>query len=549
MELLNKFLKKSDFESYEDFQANFRLDIPEDFDFARDVVDFWAENEPDKLALLYCNDDEEEIFFTFSDISLISKKTAAYFKSLGIGKGDRVLLLLRRRWEYWVSVVALHRIGAVAIPASIQLTTKDLAYRINATKAKAVIAINDNFVLEQLYYMKELCNSLKTVIMVGGNSGTRKYNDFDKEMPRFEPDHSYSGLSNSDEMIIYATSATSGFPKMVSHNRTYPLGHIMTARFMQRVQNNGLHLTQSDSGWAKFGWGNIYGQWICGSAILAYDPERFHANKLMSVMEKFQPTSLCIPPTMYRFLLRDGLEKRHVESVKWFATAGEPLSGEVNKEFFDITGHYIHEGYGQSEGTPIACTFEWVDIRPASMGKPSPLYDVQIVRPDMTPCDVNENGEVVIFVHDKTPVGLLSHYTYEGETVCPYADGIYHTGDVAYRDEEGYFWYVSRNDDMIKSSGYRIGPFEIESVLNTHRAIKESAIIGLPDPMRGQIICAVVVLNDGYEGDERLTKELQEYVKKNTAPYKYPRVIQYIDEMPKTTTGKIMRRALKPNMD
>jgi len=266
-------------------------------------------------------------------------------------------------------------------------------------------------------------------------------------------------------------------------------------------------------------------------------------------MEKFQPTSLCIPPTMYRFLLRDGLEKRHVESVKWFATAGEPLSGEVNKEFFDITGHYIHEGYGQSEGTPIACTFEWVDIRPASMGKPSPLYDVQIVRPDMTPCDVNENGEVVIFVHDKTPVGLLSHYTYEGETVCPYADGIYHTGDVAYRDEEGYFWYVSRNDDMIKSSGYRIGPFEIESVLNTHRAIKESAIIGLPDPMRGQIICAVVVLNDGYEGDERLTKELQEYVKKNTAPYKYPRVIQYIDEMPKTTTGKIMRRALKPNMD
>jgi len=396
MELLNKFLKKSDFESYEDFQANFRLDIPEDFDFARDVVDFWAENEPDKLALLYCNDDEEEIFFTFSDISLISKKTAAYFKSLGIGKGDRVLLLLRRRWEYWVSVVALHRIGAVAIPASIQLTTKDLAYRINATKAKAVIAINDNFVLEQLYYMKELCNSLKTVIMVGGNSGTRKYNDFDKEMPRFEPDHSYSGLSNSDEMIIYATSATSGFPKMVSHNRTYPLGHIMTARFMQRVQNNGLHLTQSDSGWAKFGWGNIYGQWICGSAILAYDPERFHANKLMSVMEKFQPTSLCIPPTMYRFLLRDGLEKRHVESVKWFATAGEPLSGEVNKEFFDITGHYIHEGYGQSEGTPIACTFEWVDIRPASMGKPSPLYDVQIVRPDMTPCDVNENGEVVM---------------------------------------------------------------------------------------------------------------------------------------------------------
>ncbi|MBQ9991911.1 MAG: AMP-binding protein [Firmicutes bacterium] len=549
MELLNKFLKKSDFESYEDFQANFKLEIPEDFDFARDVVDFWAENEPDKLALLYCNDDEEEIFFSFSDISLLSKKTAAYFKSLGIGKGDRVLLLLRRRWEYWVSIVALHRIGAVAIPASIQLTTKDLAYRINATKTKAVIAINDNFVLEQLYYMKELCNSLKTVIMVGGNSGTRKYNDFDKEMTTFEPDHSYSGLSNSDEMIIYATSATSGFPKMVSHNRTYPLGHIMTARYMQRVQNNGLHLTQSDSGWAKFGWGNIYGQWICGSAILAYDPERFHANKLMNVMEKFQPTSLCIPPTMYRFLLRDGLEKRHVESVKWFATAGEPLSGEVNKEFHDITGHFIHEGYGQSEGTPIACTFEWVDIRPASMGKPSPLYDVQIVRPDMTPCDVNENGEVVIFVHDKTPVGLLSHYSYEGETVCPYADGIYHTGDVAYRDEEGYFWYVSRNDDMIKSSGYRIGPFEIESVLNTHRAIKESAIIGLPDPMRGQIICAVVVLNDGYEGNDRLTKELQEYVKKNTAPYKYPRVIQYIDEMPKTTTGKIMRRALKPNMD
>ena len=543
MELLSKFLKQENFKSYEDFKEHFELTVPEDFDFARDVVDFLAEHEPNKLALLYCNDEGEERRFTFSEVSNLSKKTATYFKSLGIGKGDRMLLLLRRRWEYWISAIALHRIGAVAVPASIQLTTKDLAYRVNATKAKAIIAIKDPFVMEQIYHLRELCGSLQAIITVGGKY--KKYCDYDSEIPYFLPDNSYSGLTNKDEMIIYATSATSGFPKMVSHNRTYPLGHIITARYMQRVQNNGLHLTQADSGWAKFGWGNIYGQWICGSAILAYDPERFHADRLLKIMEKYQPTSLCIPPTMYRFLLKEGLEKKHVASVKWFATAGEPLSGEVNKEFFNITGQYIHEGYGQSEGTPISCTFEWVESRPASMGKPSPLYDVAIVRPDLSLCDDNENGEVVIFTHGENPIGLLSHYTYDGQTTCPYSDGVYHTGDIAYRDSDGYYWYVSRNDDMIKSSGYRIGPFEIESVLNTHPSVKESAIIGVPDPIRGQVVCAVIVLREGYAGDDKLTKELQTYVKTNTAPYKYPRIIKYLNELPKTTSGKIIRRALK----
>ena len=544
MNLLDRFLPRVEFDSYRDFQQNFRIDVPEDFDFARDVVDAYARLDPGKRALVYANDSGEARTFSFAEISELSRQAAAYFAHLGIRSGDRVITLLRRRWEYWVVAVALHRMGAVLVPASIQLTTKDIAYRVDACSAVAVISIDSDFVLSQTTALKALCPTLRHLIVVG--SGAKGRENFSADFQKYGLFDGYSGGKNSDEMVIYFTSGTSGYPKMAIHDRTYPLGHIVTARYMQRVSDDGLHLTQADSGWAKFGWGNIYGQWIAGSAVLGYDPERFNSSNFLAVMEKYGPTSLCIPPTMYRFLMRDGLEKRHVQTVRWFATAGEALSGEVNKEFFGITGHYIHEGYGQSEGTPITASYEWLKVRPSSMGCPSPLYHVALIHPDGSLCARGETGEVVILQDGPhRPLGLLAAYYRDGVRTDPIADGVYHTGDEAYEDEDGFYWYVGRNDDMIKCSGYRIGPFEIESVLNTHPAVRESAIVGAPDPVRGQVVCAVVVLREGYEPSDELTLELQKHVKANTAPYKYPRIVRYVDALPKTTSGKIIRSAIR----
>ena len=545
MKLLDKYLGKSEFTSYEDFCENFSINIPDNFDFPREVVDFWGENEPEKLALLYCNDDGAEESFTFADISILSKKAATYFTQLGIGMGDRVLMLLRRRWEYWVCAVALHRIGAIVVPASIQLPTKDIAYRIDQSQACAVLAIDDEFVLEQIKPLTTKCPSLKTMILVGDEAPTApEFHYFNGEYANCPPMETFPLLDNDNDFLIYFTSGTSGYPKMAIHNRTYPLAHITTARFMQCVSNNGLHLTQADSGWAKFGWGNIYGQWICGAAILGYDPIRFSGTNLLNVMERYAPTSICIPPTMFRFLLHAGMETRHVASINWFSTAGEPLSGDVNTAVHDISGHFIHEGYGQSEGTPITCSFEWFPSRPSSMGKPSPLYDVAIVNQEGEEVPSGDVGEVCIRVKAGKQLGLLSAYGLMGELQCPIKDGLYHTGDLAHKDEDGYFWYDGRNDDMIKCSGYRIGPFEIESVLNTHEAVKESAVVGRSDPIRGQVVCAVITLKTGYSPSVELTKELQSYVKQNTAPYKYPRIVEYLADLPKTTSGKIIRRHL-----
>ncbi len=539
MELLSRYLERTEFESYEDFKKNFRLTVPEKFDFARDIVDEWAKIEPEKRALVYCNDDGESRTFTFSEISTLSKKAATYLKQLGIGRGDRVMTLLRRRYEYWIIAVALHRIGAVLCPASIQLRAKDIDYRLVQAEVKLLIALEDEFVCRQVEGLHTNCK-----VLFVGDAAVEGYPYFNAEYEACEMYEEPSTCENEDEMLIYFTSGTSGYPKMASHNRTYPLGHIITAKYMQCVQNNGLHLTQADSGWAKFGWGNIYGQWICGSAILGYDPIRFSPEHLMEHMRDFKPTSLCIPPTMYRFLLKNGVQKEHLASIKWFSTAGEPLSGEVNRAFYTLCGHHIHEGYGQSEGTPITCSFQWMEICPSSMGKPSPLYDVALLNKNGERCSEGEEGEVVMFV-DKGHVGLLDYYYQDGERISPIEDGIYHTGDIAYEDENGYYWYVGRNDDMIKCSGYRIGPFEIESILNTHPAVKESAIVGRPDEIRGQIVCAVIVLTPGHTPSDELTKELQDYVKKNTAPYKYPRKIEYVEALPKTTSGKIIRNALR----
>lgn len=543
MELLKNYMPQTEFSSYEEFSEKFKINVPETFDFARDIVDKWGELEPEKVALIYCDDSGFERTFTFSEISERSKRMASYFKSLGIGAGDRVITLMRRRWEYWILAVAIHRLGAVLVPASIQLTTKDISYRIDSAEAKMLIAIDDEFVKKQIEPLMDSCETLKHILLVG-DEPVEKYRDFNKEYPEFDLYDEPVNRKNNDEMVIYFTSGTSGYPKMAIHDRTYPLGHITTAKYMQRVLNNGLHLTQADSGWAKFGWGNIYGQWICGTAILGYDPIRFDAGNFLNMIQKFKPTTLCVPPTMYRLMLHHGIRAEQFKSVTWFATAGEPLSDEVNREWKEITGKDIHVGFGQSEGSPICGTFEWLEVRSGSMGRPSPLYDVRILASDGGYCDAGEEGEIVIIPAEKQ-VGLLTRYSLNREQIQPLEGGVYHTGDIAYKDTDGYFYYVCRNDDMIKSSGYRIGPYEIESVLNTHPAVKESAIVGMPDEIRGQLICGIIVLREGFEPSEQLTKELQTYVKKNTAPYKYPRVIKYFHELPKTTSGKIMRKDLK----
>ncbi len=537
--LEKNYLNRTEFLDYPDFRKNLKPIVPEAFSFAVDIVDRWAELEPDKLALLYTDDEGTAQRFSFKDISELSKRCAAYLLSLGLQKGDRVLALMRRRWEYWVIAVATNRIGVTLIPASIQLTEKDIAYRVNASKAKLVLALDDPFVREQTAQLKEKCPSLIDVIAGGSESAP-----FNAGMMAAEPVKASPRFPNADEMIIYFTSGTTGMPKMVVHNRTYPIGHIITAKYMQCVQNNGLHLTQADSGWAKFGWGNIYGQWICGSAILGYDPIRFNAKAFLDTLETHKPTSLCVPPTIYRFLLREGMEEKHVQSIKWYSTAGEPLSPEVNKELERISGLPIHEGFGQSEGTPITCTFPWLSVRPGSMGKPSPLYDVRLVDKDGNRVERGDNGEVVIFIEEgSTPVGLMCGYDVDGQLKRNYTN-IYHTGDIAYEDEDGYYWYVGRADDIIKCSGYRIGPFEIESIINTHPAVKESAVIGRPDEIRGQVVCAVIALREGFEPSEALSKEIKQHVKTNTAPYKYPRIIEWIKELPKTTSGKIIRNVL-----
>ena len=457
MELLNNYMPQTEFSSYEEFSEKFKLNVPEKFDFARDIVDEWAKQEPEKIALIYMDDDGNEKTLTFSEISERSKRMASYFKSLGLNAGDRVITLMRRRWEYWVLAVAIHRMGAVLVPASIQLTTKDISYRIDSAEAKMLIAIDDEFVRKQIEPLMEKCETLQNILLVGDGEIT-DYKDLNAEYEKFDLYEEPVNRENKHEMVIYFTSGTSGYPKMAIHDRTYPLGHITTAKYMQRVLNNGLHLTQADSGWAKFGWGNIYGQWICGTAILGYDPIRFDAGKFLDIIKKYKPTTLCVPPTMYRLMLHHGIEKEQFQSVTWFATAGEPLSDEVNREWKQITGHDIHVGFGQSEGSPICCTFNWLEVRSGSMGKPSPLYDVRILASDGGYCGAGEEGEIVIIPAEEQ-VGLLTRYSLNREQIQPLEGGVYHTGDIAYKDTDGYFYYVCRNDDMIKSSGYRIGPY------------------------------------------------------------------------------------------
>lgn len=545
--MLERFIDRTDYSSYEQFKREYRVTCPENFNFATHVVDAWAKQEPKKLALLYCNDCGEEREFTFTEISTLSRKAAGYLRTLGIGKGDRVILQLKRRWEYWIIAVALHRLGAILIPCSYQMAAKDISYRANAACAKLLIAVEDPWVIEQVEEALPDCTTLKQIAMVGG---TRKgWINFAEGMEC--SDDSFvvdSTLDKDSPMLIYFTSGTTGFPKMVAHVQSYPLGHITTAKYWQQVRNNGLHLTVVDSGWAKFGWGCIYGQWLSGSAMLGYDADnKFNPRNLINVISKYRPTTICVPGTIYRFMMKEGLTREEFASVQHCCTAGEPLSPSIVEAFHDITGLTIHEGYGQSESSVMVGNYGWFPAKAGSMGKPAPTYDIELLDENGKICDPGEEGELCIRGLDKGfPYGLFQGYYKNGELVPAYDENyIYHTGDMCWKDEEGYYWFVGRNDDMIKCSAYRIGPFEIESVLIKHPAVHECAITGAPDPIRGQVVKATIVLEKGYTGTDELTKEIQTFVKLHTAPYKYPRVVEYIDELPKTTSGKIIRHKLR----
>lgn len=547
--LLHRFLPRTEFDSYEDFKANYKVNIPEDFNFGFDVVDAWAEADKNKKALVWCNDHGEEKTFTFSDISRLSNKTANYFRSLGIKKGDVVMMILRRRWEYWICATALHKVGAVLIPGSLQLTKKDIVYRGNSAEVKAIICVNDDFVINQVEASEKEIPTLENKIVVGEpRDGWRFFEDeIEPFSDKFARPTGDQATNWNDIMLVYFTSGTTGMPKMVQHNFAHPLGHIVTAKYWQVVQENKLHMSVSDSGWAKFGWGKIYGQWICGAIVFAYDMDKFIPAKLLEVISKYKITTFCAPPTMYRFMLQEDLKKYDLSSIQRCCTAGEPLNPEVIKKWQEYTGHFIYEGFGQSEGSVLLANFQWFEPRLGSTGKPSPIYDIHLVDKDGNDVKTGEEGSIVVMdVKNHPPVGLFTGYYKNPEMTEEKLLGkFYNTDDMASCDEDGYYCFIGRDDDVIKCSGYRIGPFEVESALLEHPSVVECAITGVPDPIRGQVVKATVVLAAGYTPSEELKKEIQNHVKRVTAPYKYPRVIEFVDELPKTLGGKIKRGQIR----
>ncbi len=537
---LSEFLPRTDFSSYEDFSRGFTLTVPEGFNFAWDVVDAIAREEPGRRALVWCDDKGTEAAFSFGQMAELSSRAANAFASLGIGRGDPVMLILKRRHQYWPCLLALHKLGAVAIPATHLLTRKDIIYRNNAASIAAIVCVDEPAVMDNVDASAGESPTLRArVCLRGARAG---WVSLEEAMARASPAFTRVATANTDTSLLYFTSGTTGMPKMVQHDFAYPLGHILTAKYWQNVQDGGLHLTVADTGWAKAAWGKIYGQWLCGSAVFAYDYDRFSPQAMLDVVSRHHVTSFCAPPTIYRFFIREELKRWDFSSLRYCTVAGEPLNPEVYNRFRDSTGLRLMEGYGQTEMTVSVATYPWVEPRPGSMGLPSPGYDIELMGEDGRPCEVGEKGEIVVRTDRRTPAGMFHGYFRDpGLTAKVWHDGVYHTGDVAWKDEDGFFWFVGRTDDVIKSSGYRIGPFEVESALIEHPAVLECAVTAVPDPERGQVVRASVVLAKGYEASPELATELQDHVKKTTAPYKYPRIIEFVKELPKTISGKIRR--------
>ena len=552
-DILSRFLEKTEFSSYEDFKANYRLKIPEDFNFAFDVIDVLAAEDPDRRALVWCDDHGGERILTMRDISRDSARIANWFRSMGIRKGDRVMLIMCRYFRYWEVIIALHKIGAVAIPATNLLQPHDISYRVKAAGIRMVVTSHNQHVFESVAGAQPE-TPVEFLVSTGGESPEGWLN-LDENMAKF-PDSfrrptGDEATHNGDAMLCYFTSGTTGHPKIVRHNFLYPFGHIVTARYWQHCMPGGLHLTLADTGWAKAAWGKLYGQWLAGSAIMAYDMDKFHASDVMNVIAKYKVTTFCAPPTVFRFMIQEDLSKYDWSSVKRCAIAGEALNPEVFNKFKELTGLTLNEGFGQTESPVLVGNFLWVTPKPGSMGKPSAAFDMDVIDDEGRSCPPGVEGEIVARCRGgEIPCGLLDGYGLDQkvwENPSVWKNNCYYTGDLGWKDEDGYFWYIGRDDYVIKSSGYRIGPFEVESALQEHPAVVECAVTGVPDPKgeRGIVVKATVVLAPGYVGDEAMVKELQNHVKKTTAPYKYPRIVEFVRELPKTTSGKIRRVDLR----
>lgn len=559
--MVERFLKQTTFTSVEDYNKNLEFIIPENFNFAYDVMDVWAEEKPDGLAMLWTSERGEEKRFTFKELKEQTDQAAAYLQSLGISKNDPVMLILKRHYQWWLVMLALHKIGAVAIPATHMLTKKDIVYRNTRASVKAIVCVNDEYVTSQIAAAMPDSPTVKALVAVNSDTESGKtvpegFHNWQQEWqqaPAFvRPEHVNT---NDDTMLMYFTSGTSGEPKMVAHDYLYAIGHLTTGVFWHNLHEGSLHLTVADTGWGKAVWGKFYGQWFAGATVFVFDHEKFNADILLRQIEKYRITSFCAPPTIYRFMIREDLSKYDLSSLEYCTTAGEALNPAVFDKFKEKTGIQMMEGFGQTETTMTLGTFPWMTPKPGSMGIPNAQYDIDLIKADGTPCEDGEKGEIVIRANQSSdckssncklskPFGLFKEYYRDPElTEEAWHDGLYHTGDMAWRDEDGYYWFEGRIDDVIKSSGYRIGPFEVESALMTHPAVVECAITGVPDDIRGMVVKATVVLGKEWKdkaGDD-LIKELQNHVKKTTAPYKYPRIIEFVDELPKTISGKIRR--------
>lgn len=522
--------------------VDFKPVYDENFNFSYDVIDEIAKAEPDRRAMVWCDQHGNEKTFTFGDISRYSSKAANMFKSVGIKKGDTVVLVLKRHYQFWFAVLALHKIGALGIPATNLLTKKDYVYRFNAAHVTAVIATTDGEVQDHIADALPESPTVKYAFSVKGKSKYDNWIDFDEEIEKQSDVFPRENVLATDPMLLYFTSGTTGMPKMVYHDNTYPLGHIITAKYWHNVDPEGLHLTISDTGWMKAMWGKLYGQWFMEAAIFVCDFDKFEPSDLLPLFAKYRITTFCAPPTIYRFFIKEDLSKYDLSSLKYVTTAGEALNPEVYNQIYAATGLKLFEAFGQTETTLTLGNFVGTNPKPGSMGKPSPGYEIDLVDAEGKSVDTGVVGEVVLCTENGKPCGMFNGYYENPElTKKVWYDNLYHTGDTAWKDEDGYYWYVGRTDDIIKSSGYRIGPFEIESVIMELPCCVECAITGVPDPIRGQVVKATIVLAKGYEPGDELKKDIQNYVKKQTAPYKYPRVVEFVDELPKTISGKIRR--------